>query len=154
MAYRLGLAGGGSARGSRFGLHHGIGNRPPRRPGPTGEGAAACALTTCAPDGSDPSVASCPVAVSTEVGPSARGWCQGPSEFRTQLEVTSERRSGSAQPVRGYQSTVDILVIVLLVVAAVLFGLALVNVPARVNLVAGGLLAWVLSVLIPAIAAH
>jgi hypothetical protein len=54
----------------------------------------------------------------------------------------------------GYLSTVDILVIVLLVVAAVLFGLALFNVPSRVNLVAGGLLAWVLSVLIPAIAAH
>jgi uncharacterized membrane protein YbhN (UPF0104 family) len=51
-------------------------------------------------------------------------------------------------------STVDILVIVLLVVAAVLFGLALFNVPSRVNLIAGGLLAWVLSVLIPAIAAH
>jgi hypothetical protein len=43
---------------------------------------------------------------------------------------------------------------VLLVDAAVLFGLALFNVPARVNLIAGGLLAWVLSVLIPAIASH
>lgn len=57
-------------------------------------------------------------------------------------------------PPGGYQSTVDILVIVLLVVAAVLFGLALFNVPSRVNLVGGGLLAWVLSALIPAVAAH
>jgi hypothetical protein len=54
----------------------------------------------------------------------------------------------------GYPSDVDILVIVLLVIAAVLFGLAMFNVPSRVNLLAGGLLAWVLSVLIPAIAAH
>jgi hypothetical protein len=52
-------------------------------------------------------------------------------------------------------STVDILVIVLLVVAAVLFALALLfNVPSRVNLIAGGLLAWVLASLIPAVASH
>lgn len=48
----------------------------------------------------------------------------------------------------------DILTIVLLVIAAVLFALALFNVPARVNLVAGGLLAWVLASLIPAIASR
>lgn len=46
-----------------------------------------------------------------------------------------------------------IVVLICLIVAAVLFALALLNVPARVNLVAGGLLAWVLAYLIPAIAA-
>lgn len=34
--------------------------------------------------------------------------------------------------------------LVLYIIAAVLFGLAAVNTPSRVNLVAGGLLAWVL----------
>ncbi len=43
--------------------------------------------------------------------------------------------------------------IVLLVLAAICFGVAAANVPARVNLVALGLLAWLLSVLVPAVAA-
>lgn len=43
--------------------------------------------------------------------------------------------------------------IVLLVLAAICFGVAAANVPARVNLVALGLLAWLLTVLVPAVAA-
>jgi hypothetical protein len=54
----------------------------------------------------------------------------------------------------GYDQVMDLVVIVLLIVAAVCFGLAAFNVPTRVSLVAAGLLAWVLSVLIPALAAH
>ena len=41
------------------------------------------------------------------------------------------------------------LTLVLLIVAAVCFGLAVFNVAAKVNLVALGLLAWVLTLLIP-----
>lgn len=41
------------------------------------------------------------------------------------------------------------IVIVLLVIAAVLFGLAAVNVTSRINLMALGLLAWVLASLVP-----
>jgi hypothetical protein len=48
---------------------------------------------------------------------------------------------------------VDVVVIVLLVLAAICFGAAAANLPARVNLVALGLLAWLLSVLVPAVAA-
>lgn len=43
--------------------------------------------------------------------------------------------------------------IVLLVVGALCFGAAAANVPTRVNLVAAGLLAWLLTVLVPAVAA-
>jgi len=46
-----------------------------------------------------------------------------------------------------------IVVLICLIAAAILFGLATFNVPSRVNLVAAGLLAWVLASLIPAIAA-
>lgn len=45
----------------------------------------------------------------------------------------------------------EVLVVVLLIIAAVLFGLAAFNVPARWNLLALGLFAWVLAVLLPAI---
>jgi len=41
------------------------------------------------------------------------------------------------------------LVLILLILAAICFGLAAFNAAARVNLVALGLLAWVLSVLLP-----
>ena len=57
-------------------------------------------------------------------------------------------RRGAGNP-RG----VDVVVIVLLVLAAVCFGAAAANLPARVNLVALGLLAWLLTVLVPAVAA-
>jgi hypothetical protein len=43
------------------------------------------------------------------------------------------------------------LTLILLIIAAICFGLAAFNVPVRVNLVALGLLAWVLTVLIPAL---
>ncbi len=43
--------------------------------------------------------------------------------------------------------------IVLLVIGALCFGAAAANLPARVNLVAAGLLAWLLTVLVPAVAA-
>lgn len=44
----------------------------------------------------------------------------------------------------------DVLVLVLLIIAAVLFGLAAFGVAgARVNLVAAGLLAWVLAEIVP-----
>jgi hypothetical protein len=45
----------------------------------------------------------------------------------------------------------DVLTILLLIAAAICFLLAAVGVPARVNLVALGLLFWVLTVLIPAL---
>jgi hypothetical protein len=48
----------------------------------------------------------------------------------------------------------DVLVIVLLVLAAVAFGAAMFGAAARINLVAAGLLCWVLAVLVPAIAAQ
>jgi hypothetical protein len=41
------------------------------------------------------------------------------------------------------------LTLILLLIAAVCFGLAVFNVPVKVNLVALGLLAWVLTLLIP-----
>jgi hypothetical protein len=41
------------------------------------------------------------------------------------------------------------LTIVLLVAAAIFFGLAVFNVPARFNLVAAGLFVWVLATLLP-----
>jgi hypothetical protein len=43
------------------------------------------------------------------------------------------------------------LTLILLIIAAISFGLAAAGVPSRVNLVALGLLAWVLTVLIPAL---
>lgn len=52
----------------------------------------------------------------------------------------------------GYSVTMDPVALVFLILAAVLFGLAAFGVvAARVNLVAAGLLAWVLSILLPAI---
>lgn len=48
----------------------------------------------------------------------------------------------------------DVLVLVLLLAAAVCFGLAAFGVAARINLVALGLLCWVLTALIPALAAR
>lgn len=47
----------------------------------------------------------------------------------------------------------DVIVLVCLIAAALLFGLAVFNVGARINLIAAGLLAWVLASLIPVIAA-
>ena len=43
------------------------------------------------------------------------------------------------------------LTLILLLIAAICFGLAAFNVPVRVNLVALGLLAWVLTLLVPAL---
>jgi len=48
----------------------------------------------------------------------------------------------------------DLLVLLLLLVAVVCFALAMFNVPTRWNMVGAGLLAWVLSVFIPALAGH
>jgi len=42
-----------------------------------------------------------------------------------------------------------VLTLILLLIAAICFGLAAFNVPVRVNLVALGLLAWVLTLLVP-----
>lgn len=47
----------------------------------------------------------------------------------------------------------DVLVLVLLLAAAVCFGLAAANVATKVNLVALGLLFWVITALIPAVGA-
>jgi hypothetical protein len=47
----------------------------------------------------------------------------------------------------------DIVVLILLIAAAVCFGLALFNVPTRLNMIGGGLLAWVLATLVPLLAA-
>lgn len=52
----------------------------------------------------------------------------------------------------GYQSGMETVVLILLIAGAVCFGLAAAGVAARVNLVALGLFAWILSVLIPALA--
>jgi len=46
----------------------------------------------------------------------------------------------------------ETVVLILLIAGAVCFGLAAAGVAARVNLVALGLFAWILSVLIPALA--
>lgn len=48
----------------------------------------------------------------------------------------------------------ELLVILLLIAGAVCFTLAMVNVAVRWNLVAAGLLAWILTDLIPRLAAH
>jgi hypothetical protein len=56
-------------------------------------------------------------------------------------------------PLDGYLDHMAIVVLICLIVAAVFFGIAVFNVPARINLIAAGLLAWVLAFLIPAIAA-
>jgi len=48
---------------------------------------------------------------------------------------------------------VDVLMVLLLAAAAVCFGLAAFGVASRVNLVAAGLLLWVLTALVPALAA-
>lgn len=53
----------------------------------------------------------------------------------------------------GIPRGMEVLVIVLLVLAAVSFGAAAAGIAARVNLLALGLLFWVLAVLIPAVAA-
>lgn len=47
----------------------------------------------------------------------------------------------------------DVLVLVLLIAAAVCFGIAAANVATRVNLVALGLLLWVLTAVLPALGA-
>lgn len=52
----------------------------------------------------------------------------------------------------GNTSSMDVIVIILLVIAAVFFAMAAFGVAARINLVAAGLLCWVLSVLLPALA--
>lgn len=46
-----------------------------------------------------------------------------------------------------------VLVLVLLIAAAVCFGIAAANVPVRINLIGLGLLMWVLTALIPALGA-
>ena len=53
----------------------------------------------------------------------------------------------------GYPAPMEVLVIVLLVLAAISFGAAAAGLAARVNLMALGLLFWVCAVLIPAVAA-
>jgi hypothetical protein len=45
----------------------------------------------------------------------------------------------------------DVLILALLIAGAVCFLLATVNVPGRINLVALGLLCWIITVLIPAV---
>lgn len=52
----------------------------------------------------------------------------------------------------GTRTSMEALVLVLLLIGAICFGLAAFGVPARVNWVALGLLAWILTVLIPAVA--
>ena len=47
----------------------------------------------------------------------------------------------------------ELLVLLLLIAGAVCFGLAAFNRPARVNLVALGLLFWILTVVVPALEA-
>lgn len=47
----------------------------------------------------------------------------------------------------------DVIVLVLLLAAAVCFGLAAANLAVRVNLVALGLLFWVITALVPALGA-
>ena len=42
----------------------------------------------------------------------------------------------------------SLLILILLILGAVCFGLAMVNVAARVNLVAAGLLCWIVTVII------
>ena len=51
----------------------------------------------------------------------------------------------------GYYRGMGVLVLVLLIAAAVCFGIAAANVATRVNLVALGLLFWVLTAAIPAL---
>lgn len=53
----------------------------------------------------------------------------------------------------GYHQGMGVVVLVLLIAAAVCFLLAAANVPTRVGLVPLGLLLWVLTALIPAVAA-
>lgn len=47
----------------------------------------------------------------------------------------------------------DVLVLMLLIAAAVCFGIASANVATRINLVALGLLLWVLTAVLPALSA-
>lgn len=70
--------------------------------------------------------------------------------------VTADWRC--AQPRSAVEAThgrvpagVDILILILLVAAAVMFGLAAFGVGGRINLIALGLLCWVLTQLLPAI---
>lgn len=53
----------------------------------------------------------------------------------------------------GYLRGMGLLVLILLIAAAVCFGLAAARIATRVELVALGLLLWVLTLVIPAIAA-
>lgn len=48
----------------------------------------------------------------------------------------------------------DVLVLVLLILAAICFGLATFNVATRWNMIGAGLLCWVLTALLPALAAR
>lgn len=54
------------------------------------------------------------------------------------------------QPRRGNSNTMGLLIVLLLLAGAICFALAAFGVAARVNLVAAGLLCWILTVLIPA----
>lgn len=54
-------------------------------------------------------------------------------------------------PAAGYYRGMGVLVLVLLITAAVCFGIAAANVATRVNLVALGLLFWVITALVPAL---
>lgn len=47
----------------------------------------------------------------------------------------------------------NVIILILLLVAAILFAFAAANTPSRVNLVAAGLLAWVITVIIKAVEA-
>ncbi len=73
--------------------------------------------------------------------------------LRGQADRIARPARGFRCAATGYLSGVDVLLLILLIGAAVCFGLAAANVATRVNLVALGLLLWVLTAVIPAIAA-
>lgn len=51
----------------------------------------------------------------------------------------------------GYSTDMDAFILIMLIIGAVCFGLAALGVATRVNLVALGLFAWILTALIPAL---
>jgi hypothetical protein len=64
-------------------------------------------------------------------------------------------RAGKFQavPASGNSGGMDALVLICLIAAAVCFGLAVANLTTRVNLIALGLLFWVITALAPAVQA-
>lgn len=70
-----------------------------------------------------------------------------------QVTAASRHGQGCSRLPPGNHRGMDVLVPVLLIAAAVCFGIAAANVAARVNLVALGLLFWVITAITPAIGA-